>query len=157
MARYPWFPMFVDLSEKNVLVVGAGEVAARRIATLTQFCGRVEVIAPRVNGQVEAEVRAGRVRVYRRCYDESDLEGRDMVLAATNNAELNAVIARACREKEIPVNVASDRALCDFYFPGVAVDGEVAVGITASGRNHKRAREITRRIRASLRRREDDD
>ena len=156
MSKYPWFPMFFDISEKNVLVVGAGEVAGRRAATLTQFCAHVDVIGPRVGQAVESEVTAGRVTIYRRAFTMDDLDGRDMVLAATDDEALNAAIVAACRARGIPVNASSDRTLCDFYFPGAVVDGDVAVGITASGRDHKRAREVTRRIRNVLRWGEDE-
>lgn len=155
MADYPWFPMFVDLSDRHVLVVGAGSVAARRIAALTQFCAHVDVVAPRVDPAVEIEIRAGRVTMFRRIYEPSDLEGRDMVLAATDDEALNAAIAAECHARGIPVNVSSDRTLCDFYFPGVAVEGDVAVGVTASGKSHKRARDITRRVKMVLSRDED--
>ena len=50
----------------------------------------------------------------------------------------------------MPVNVASDQTLCDFYFPGVAVRGDVAIGVTASGRDHRLAAEWTRRVRELL-------
>lgn len=71
-------------------------------------------------------------------------------LAATDDAALNADIARACRQRGSPVNVSSDRALCDFYFPGVAVAGDVVAGVTASGRDHRLARQMTRRVQALL-------
>ena len=148
--EYPWFPMFVDLSEKRVLVVGAGRVAGRRAAALTRFCGRVEVIAPEIGAAAQAEADAGRLTLQRRPFEPGDLAGRDLVLAATDDAALNASIAALCRARGIPVNVSSDKALCDFYFPGIALDGDVAVGITASGRDHRRAAGITRRVQAAL-------
>lgn len=154
MQEYPWFPMFIDLSEKRVLVVGAGTIAGRRAAALTRFCGHVEVIAPEIGPAVRAEADARRLTVQRRPFAPEDLEGRDMVLAATDDAALNAAIADACREREIPVNVSSDKTLCDFYFPGIVVDGDVSVGITAGGRDHKRAAEVTRRVRAALKNKE---
>jgi siroheme synthase-like protein len=148
---HPWFPIFIDLSDKNVLVVGAGTIAGRRAATLTRFCRHVEVIAPGIGAAVQAEADAGRLTLRRRPYEPGDLEGRDMVLAATDDPALNAAIVQACRARGIPVNASSDRTLCDFYFPGVVVDGDVTVGITAGGRDHRRAAEVTRQIREALR------
>ena len=150
MAEYPWFPVFIDLSDRRALVVGAGKVAARRVATLTKFCAHVDVVGPRVDPTVEREVLAGRVTLYRRVFEPADLDGRDVVIAATDDAAVNAAIAEACRKRGIPVNVSSDRTLCDFYVPGVAVDGDVAVGVTASGRGHRRAKEVTRAIREMI-------
>ena len=150
MADYPWFPMFVDLSDKNVLVVGGGTIGGRRAAALARFCPNVEVVSPQVGEAVRREAEAGRVRVSLRPFERNDLEGRDLVLAATDDPALNAAIAEACRGRHIPVNVSSDHALCDFYFPGVVVDGDISVGVTASGRDHRLAREVTQRIRESL-------
>ena len=67
MADYPWFPMFVDLSDKNVLVVGGGTIGGRRAAALARFCPNVEVVSPQVGEAVrreaEAMIRLGHKRV----------------------------------------------------------------------------------------------
>ena len=142
----PWFPMFVDLTEKRVLVVGAGKIAARRVGTLTRFCDHVTVVAPVIHPDIERM----NVTLCRRCYDPADLDGVDLVVAATDDAELNAEIAKACHERGIPVNVASDHTLCDFYFPGVAIQGDVVAGVTAGGTDHRLARRATEIVREAL-------
>ena len=72
------------------------------------------------------------------------------MLAATDSRTVNEEIWRECRELKIPVNVSSDRRLCDFYFPGLAVKEDVVAGVTAGGRDHKLARKVTERIREVL-------
>ena len=146
----PYFPMFVDLSETAVLVVGAGKIAARRVRTLLDFAGGVTVVAPRVSGELEELAARGAVTLRRRPYQEGDLEGAGLVLAASDDPELNARIAAACRARGVPVNVSSDRTLCDFYFPGVARSGSVVVGVTAGGTDHKAARRVTEDVRRML-------
>lgn len=148
MADYPYFPMFVDLSNRRVLVVGAGRIAARRVRVMSQFTPNVTVVAPDVSPEVEA--LAGGLAIVRREFRPSDLDGADIVLAATDDARLNAEIGAACRSRGIPVNVGSDRALCDFYFPGIARYGDVVAGVTASGRDHALAARATRRVEAAL-------
>ena len=145
-----WFPMFVDLSGQRALVVGAGEVAARRIATLARFCRDIVVVAPSAKPEVEALVEKGGIALRRRAYAPEDLDGVDIVLACTDDAALNADIARACRCRGIPVNASSDHTLCDFFFPGVAIRDSVVVGVTAGGRDHRGARAVTERIREML-------
>ena len=142
----PWFPMFVDLTGKRVLVVGAGRIAARRAGTLTRFCDHVTVVAPSVHPDIEGMD----VTLCRRCYESADLDGIDLVVAATDDPALNAEIARACRDRGIPVNVASDQRRCDFYFPGVAIQGDVVAGVTASGADHRLARCATEIVREAL-------
>lgn len=142
----PWFPMFVDLTDKNILVVGAGRIAARRVRTLIQFCDHVTVVAPSIHPDIEGM----NVTLLRRPFAPDDLNGADLAVAATDDAELNAAIAGACRDRGIPVNVASDQRLCDFYFPGVAVHGDVVAGVTAGGTDHRLARRATERVREAL-------
>lgn len=140
----PFFPMFVNLNERRALVVGAGTIAARRIHTLKLFCDDITVVAPEVCSDIDG------VTVYRRGFTPGDLDGMDIVLACTDDHALNAEIARLCRGRGIPVNVSSDQALCDFFFPGVAVRGSVAAGVTASGTDHALARRATTAVRQAL-------
>ena len=150
MGEYPYFPMFVDLSNRRVLVVGAGEVAARRIGTLTNFTPLITAVAPEVHPEIAALEREGKLRVNRRRFEADDLRGADLVLAATDDEDLNERICTMCRVLRIPVNVASDRRMCDFFFPGIARQGNVVVGVTASGEDHGRARAVTARLRQCL-------
>jgi len=87
----PWFPMFVDLTGKRVLVVGAGRIAARRAGTLVQFCNHVTVVAPSIHPDIEGMD----VTLCRRRYDPADLDGMDLAVIATDDAKLNAEIATA--------------------------------------------------------------
>ena len=75
-----------------------------------------------------------------------------MVIAATNDWKLNDEIHRICKEQGIYVNVASDREQCDFYFPGIYMQDEFVVGITASGLDHKKAKKIREEIQKVLER-----
>ena len=142
----PFFPMFVDLSKRRALVVGAGRIAARRVGTLAQFCDDITVVAP----EIAPEIAGTGATLLNRRFDPADLDGMDLVIAATDDAALNADIARACKARGVPVNVASDQALCDFFFPGVAVRGCVAAGVTASGADHRLARRAAEAVRSAL-------
>lgn len=150
MARYPFFPMFVDLSGRHVLVVGGGRIAARRVHTLTQFCPNIAVVAPAVHPDIAALAADGRVRLSARGYRAEDLDGVDLVLACTDDRTLNAAIAEECRARGIPVNDASDRHDCDFLFPGIARRGLVVAGINAGGGDHALARRATEAVRECL-------
>ena len=142
----PYFPMFVNLSHRRALVVGAGSIAARRVKTLAVFCDDITVVAP----EIAPDLEGPGVTLLQRPFQPSDLEGMDLVLAATDDAALNADIAAACRARGVPVNVASDQRLCDFFFPGVAVSGPVVAGVTASGTDHALARRATEVVREAL-------
>ena len=113
MTEYPYFPLFVDLSGKKILIVGAGSIALRRAETLAPFGAELIVTAP--EGRPEMETLAAVWN--RRRFQEEDLEGAVLVLAATDDEAVNSLVAELCRERGTPVNSCSDKTQCDFYFP----------------------------------------
>ena len=141
MALY--FPMFMDISQKRVLFVGAGSVAARRIRTILDFAGSVTVVAPEADPDISRLAAEGRITLHRRRFADTDLETADIVLVATGHTGTDIRIAGMCRRNHILVNVASDEKLCDFYFPGVARRDPLVVGVTASGEDHTLAAKAT--------------
>lgn len=142
MKNKRYFPMFVDLSDKNVVVVGGGNIATRRVKTLLQFTRNVTAVAPLMTQDLQELGKAGMVTVLQRAVKRSDLTMAYMVIAATNDHKLNDEIYRVCKEEGIYVNIADDKEKCDFYFPGIFMQDELVVGITASGLDHKKARRV---------------
>lgn len=146
----PYFPIFVDLTDKKVLVAGAGTIAKRRIRALADFTDHLVVIAPEVNPELKELEAAGRITVLRKTCSAEDLDGAALVIAATSDNHVNQEIYLECRRRGIPVNVCSDRAKCDFYFPVIASGGGVVAGISVSGRLHGKSRETADRIQEML-------
>lgn len=144
----PYFPMFVDLTDKQVIVVGAGTIAKRRIRTLSEFTDHLTVIAPEVNRELLDMQASGLLTIKKKTYDREDIYGADLVIAATNDNQINSDIYSVCKCLGITVNVCSDKNKCDFYFPGIARNGSVVAGVTASGSDHKKAKEAVSKIRA---------
>lgn len=150
-----YFPMFIDIEGKHILVVGAGKIALRRVQTLLQFRARIKVIAKEIpKEQKEAFhllVSEGKIVLEEKAFEESDLtEAFFLVLAATNVKKLNHEICMLCRKRKILANTATDRTDCDFYFPAVAVQEELVVGITGDGSDHRKVAEMAARIRKVL-------
>ena len=129
MKNKPYFPMFIDLSDKNIVVAGGGNIATRRIKTLLKFTRNITVVATKVTQELMDLGKAGTVTLHIRLNDE---------------------IHRVCKEEGIYVNVASDREACDFYFPGVYMRDEMVVGVTASGLDHKKAKRVREEIQNAL-------
>ena len=150
MAAHPWFPLFIDLSGKKVLVVGGGRIALRRVRTLLDFTEAVTVVAPQLLPELLELEAEGKIAVLRRPYEPSDPEGAALVLAAAGDGEVNEKVREDCKRMGIPVNVSSDRHKSDFYFPGVARKGGYVVGVTASGEDHAGAKKLTEAIRELL-------
>ena len=190
----PYFPLFVDLRSKDILFIGGGSIAARRVSALQPFADRITVVSPEADSAIrqlaaeepsrgltadtgdagapsdqcaadtgDAEAPAGKgngrrgVTWIRRPFEEADLQGRDLVFAVTDDRKLNERIAALCGEMGIAVNVSSDKTLCDFYFPGIVREGETVIGISASGRDHRKARRVRERIQEVLEESFDDE
>ena len=144
MKRKLYFPIFIDLNEKNILIVGAGKVARRRLMALIDFCGNITVVAPEVLPDIlELAKKAENLEVIQRPYEPSDLDGRDMVIVATADVPLNIGIVHECRERKIVVNTSHDKSMCDFYFPGLVRKDSIVVGVTSSGSDHRKAKKVT--------------
>lgn len=146
-----WFPLFLDLSGWRILAVGGGKIARRRIQTLLEFePGHIRVVAKEISPDLWRMQDLENVEICERAYCVEDLEGCQMVLAATDDPDLNKSIGEACKERGILANVASDRKLCGFHFPGVATSGPITVGINAAGLNHRLAKDARERIQKLL-------
>ncbi len=150
MKNKRYFPMFVDLSDKNIVVVGGGNIATRRVKTLLQFTRKVTAVAPILTPELVELGKTGMVNVLQRSVKHSDLTMAYMVIAATNDHKLNDEIYRVCKEEGIYVNIADDKEKCDFYFPGIFMQDELVVGITASGLDHKKARKVRLAIEQAM-------
>lgn len=146
-----YFPLFINLKEKEIIVFGGGTIATRRVKSLLPYEAVIKVIAPEISEELKqlAAENKNLTLEYRK-YRPSELQKADFVLAATNDETVNTIISRECRHKEILVNVASDKEKCDFFFPGIVQQGDITVGITANGKNHKKAAEVTEKIRELL-------
>lgn len=151
-----YFPMFVDLSEKKIVIVGGGKIAARRAETLTLFASDITVIAPEFSETMEKLAAKEKLHCERRTYRPGDIKEADMVLAATNNIELNHSIAGECRELErsggrrILLSVADDRSLCDFYFPSVIQKDEIVIGINSGGSDPGKVKQFRKELEKKM-------
>lgn len=141
-----YFPMFIDLTDKKVVVAGAGTIAKRRIRTLIDFTDHLVVIAPEVNKELKDLEAEGRLTILRKNYEREDIYDAALVIAATNDRKVNQDIYSACKCLGILVNVCNDKNKCDFYFPGIVSDENVVVGISASGQEPKKAKAVTEQI-----------
>lgn len=145
-----YFPMFVDLTDKKVVVAGAGTIAKRRIRALVEFTNHLYVIAPEVNPELKELEEAGKLTVLRKGYEREDLYDAAMVIAATNDNKVNQDIYLACKCLGIPVNVCSDREKCDFFFPALAVHENLVVGVRTSGQEKGLQRDVAEQIQCAL-------
>lgn len=144
--------MMVDLqpSAGPALVVGGGNVAARKVRNLSEGEFSVVVIAPEV---VEEIALATLVTIHRRAFDPSDLAGDarySLVFACTNDRETNRQVGELARLANIPVVVTDAQDESTFFTPAVIRDGDLLVGVSTGGASPTLARTIRERIVAAL-------
>lgn len=145
------FPMFVDISNKKIIVYGAGRIASRRVETLLAFAPLLTVVAPRADAFILRSANEGLLTYEQKAYEQGNIpEDTFMVLSATDNEAINESIYEECRRKGIPVNVCSNREHCDFQFPGIAMKDDLVIGINAGGQDHRLARAWTEKIRKEV-------
>ncbi len=153
-----WFPMFVNINDRNIAVIGAGKIARRRIETLLKFSCNLRIVSKEIPEEIKQLVqnyrnrneRAGQnrsVELLEKEFEIADLAGADLVLAATNDRKLNQHIGIQCRERGMLINVADAKEECDFYFPGVIMQGSLIAGVTAQGKSHSLAKKGSDAIR----------
>jgi len=139
-----YYPIFVNLAGKKCLVVGAGQVGRRKIATLAS-CGAAEVLVLDVAGP-GAEFEAVRglpgVRFERRAFTPEDLDGRLLVIASTSDEELNWTISRLCAARNILCNIVDQPEKCGFIVPAILSQGELTVAVSTGGASPALARRI---------------
>lgn len=133
-----YYPLFLDVTGREVVIVGGGAVSARKAETMLRHGARVTVVAP----DTAPEFEALGVRILRKRYEAADLGEAAIVFAATDNASVNEQIADDCRARRILVNVADAPLLGDFIVPAVVESGPIKIAISTGGTSPALARQL---------------
>jgi siroheme synthase-like protein len=145
-----YYPIFVDMRDRPVLVVGGGEVAERKVEALLRADARVTVVSPTLTARLATWVGAGGLRHIARRYRSRDLRGYQVALVATDDGAVNATVARHGRRRGVWVNAADDPAHCDFILPAVLRRGDLTVAVSTGGRSPALARAVREELEAYL-------
>jgi len=143
-------PIFLSLTGRHCLLVGAGNVALDKIASLLPTGLRLRVIAPEARPEVRTLAAEGKLEWIERPFDAADLDGNFLVIAATDAPELNAAVYRGCVERNILCNSVDDIPNCDFFFGSVLSRGNLQIAISTSGESPAVAQRLRREIDAQL-------
>lgn len=124
--------MFIEIENKNCLVVGGGIVALRKVQVLLDFGARVHVVAPKILPEICVLERQGAI-LYPRAFCEEDLTGCALVVAATDDASLNHHVAECAKRFHIPVNAVDQKEDCSFIFPSYVRQQNLVGAFSSSG------------------------
>ena len=147
------FPVFLKLNELHTVLIGAGNVGLEKLtAILTNSnSAKITVIArevlPEVFGLTESY--AG-VTILQKSFEAADLDVAEIVVAATDDSELNRQIRQAAKARKLLINVADKPELCDFYLGSVVKKGDLKLGISTNGKSPTVAKRIKEVLNAAL-------
>ncbi|HEX6178234.1 MAG TPA: bifunctional precorrin-2 dehydrogenase/sirohydrochlorin ferrochelatase [Thermoanaerobaculia bacterium] len=140
--NYPYYPIYLDIEERHVVIIGGGNVCARKAETMRKYGARVTIVSPEFTEEIEQWARDGAVTVRRKHYAENDLEGASIVIASTDDPCVNGRIARDCRRRKIPVNVVDVTHLCEFIVPAIVERGSIQIAVSTGGKSPALARTL---------------
>ncbi|WP_443598139.1 precorrin-2 dehydrogenase/sirohydrochlorin ferrochelatase family protein [Agathobacter sp.] len=128
-----YFPMFVDMTERECLIVGCGNVAYRKVMVMLDFGAKVTVVAEDICEELGKLTIENRITFIKRRFERKDCDGMEMVIAATDDNALNHEIAEYCKAKGIMVNAVDQKADCSFIFPSYVKEKNLVAAFSSSG------------------------
>lgn len=137
-----YYPVFWDIADKKCVVVGGGEVAARKVKRLLNCGAKVSVVSPQLNPELAALKDADRITHIAGEYLNEFISGSALVIGATDDEKTNLLISRDAREKGIPVNIVDDPQKCDFILPSIVERGDLVIAIGTGGKSPALARHL---------------
>ena len=141
-----YYPAYLDLRERPCLVIGGGAVAERKSLALLEAGAVVTIISPMLTSKLHELSDAGKITYIQKQYEEQDLSNAFLVIAATDSAEVNTLVASACRKKHVLVNVAVPPEVSSFIVPSVVERGDLLIAISTSGASPALSRKIRQDI-----------
>jgi precorrin-2 dehydrogenase/sirohydrochlorin ferrochelatase len=138
--------VFLKLTGRPCLVVGAGRVGESKIEGLVAAGATVKVVAPEATDAVAQWARAGKISWQARRFEPSDLCGVFLVVVATSSRELNDSIYREAQRRDVLCNVVDDPPRCDFYYPAVVNRGHLQIAISTNGQSPALAQRLRREL-----------
>ena len=129
-----YFPMFLDINGMDCLIVGGGQVALRKVKVLGDFGARIIVVAPDICDEIRLMSQELKdVFIFERHFDDEDLCNKVLVVAATDDKEINHRISLKAKERNIPVNVVDQTDDCTFIFPSYHREKNVVAAYSSGG------------------------
>ena len=140
------FPVFLQLNGRRCLVVGGGEVAARKVGQLLKAGAEVRVVAPELCRKLQDMASRNAIRHEAAGFSENVLQGCVLAIAATDDREVNRQVSELAQRRAIPVNVVDDPGLCSFIMPSVVDRSPVLIAVSTGGASPVLARLLRARL-----------
>src|ERR1700744_4040819 len=141
-----YLPMFMQLRSQPVVVVGGGQIAIRKVDLLRRSGAQITVVSPELREELHKLASRDELRYIEGKFAEAHVDGATLVIAATNDHDVNAAVSAAAQARRIPVNVVDNPALSTFIFPAIVDRSPIIVG----GRSGGEAPVLPRRVREQI-------
>jgi uroporphyrin-III C-methyltransferase/precorrin-2 dehydrogenase/sirohydrochlorin ferrochelatase len=145
-----YLPLFLQLRSQPAVIVGGGRVAVRKVDLLLKSGSDVTVVAPELREELHKLAASGKLRHIPARFEAAHLDGAMIVIAATNDHDVNAAVSAASRARRIPVNVVDNPALSTFIFPAIVDRSPIIVAVSSGGESPVLARRVREQIEAIL-------
>lgn len=145
-----YFPLFFDFKNKSILMIGGGQTALENTRRLLATQAELTICAPEILPKLRAMSVQKKIQLIERGWMISDLDNRDLVIAATNDYFENERIAKTCKNKRILCNVVDNAKLSDCIFGAVITQGDLAIGISTSGASPSAAIYLKKQIQSLI-------
>jgi len=144
MERNELYPIFLKVSNLQILIVGGGNVALEKLTFLLKSSpnAQVEMVAPTFRDETIELANKFNIKMNVEAYNASYLKGKHIAIATTDNVLMNEQVFHDCRERQILVNVADNPPYCDFYMGGIVTKGNVKVAISTNGKSPTTAKRL---------------
>jgi precorrin-2 dehydrogenase/sirohydrochlorin ferrochelatase len=141
-----FYPVYLNLTARKILVVGGGEVAERKIESLLGTDAIINVVSPVVTSRILLLASEKRIQLHRRGYETNDCNGAAFVFSATDDPALSQAVFRDAHTAGALVNTADQPSLCDFIMPAVVRRGDIAIAISTGGTSPGLAARLRQKI-----------
>jgi precorrin-2 dehydrogenase/sirohydrochlorin ferrochelatase len=141
-----YYPIYLDLRYRPCLIVGGGQVAERKTLSLVEAGANVTVISPSLTQKLQELSQSGKIIHLPKTFDDKDLTGALLVIAATDSREVNTSIGRLCKKRNILVNVVTPPDESSFIVPSVVERGELLIAVSTSGMSPALSKKIRQEL-----------
>lgn len=141
-----YYPVYLNLKGKRVVVIGGGEVAERKVMSLAETGASITVISPDVTPQLASLARNNSIELHKRPYSPGDCKDAVLVLSATDDPETSRAVWEEANRRGVLVNTADQPDLCDFIMPAVVRRADLTVAISTGGTSPALAATLRRKI-----------
>ncbi len=138
-----YFPFFHELENKNITIIGGGNIAFEKVERLIGLGAKITVIAPEIGDEIS---NISEITCITKRYAPEDLSGADFVISATGDKQVDNEVFERCRADKIPVNVVDVKDKCDFIFPTVIRRKNLVIGVSSSGASPQVAIKLRKEI-----------